>query len=178
VGNPNTIALGPGTLYIAALLSTEPSDLASAWPAAWTALGYTHEGSEWSYTLATAPVEVAEELDPLQIVPTGRTVQVKFALAEITATNVKRALNGGTIATSAGFVTFEPPAFGTEVRSMFGWQSNDAQERWVFRQCLSSGAVTAQRKKGADKATLPFELTCEKPAGAQPFKAIFATARA
>jgi hypothetical protein len=175
MGNPNAISLGPGTLRIAALGSTEPTDLVSAWPAAWTALGYTHEGNTWSYQLNVEQVEVAEELDPLRYVPTGRVIQVKFILAEITATNLQRSLNGGTIVAGSGFVTFEPPAFGTETRKMFGWESDDVQERWVFRQCLSSGSVEASRKKGADKAGLPFELNCEKPAGVQPFKVIFAS---
>jgi hypothetical protein len=172
MGNPNAIALGPGTLYVAALGSTEPTDLASAWAAAWVAMGYTHDGNVFGYQLNVDPVEVAEELDPIRYTPTGRTIKLTFTLAEITATNLQRALNGGTIVAGGGFVTFEPPAFNTEVRKMYGWQSDDGQERWVFRQCLSTGNIEASRKKGADKAGLPFELNLEKPASLQPFKAI------
>ncbi len=175
MGNPSAIGLGPGTLYITDLGSTEPSDLVSPWPAAWVGLGYTHEGNEFSYQLNVDPVDVAEELDPVAYAPTGRVIQVKFTLAEITATNLKRALNGGTIVAGAGFVTFEPPAFGSETRKMYGWQSDDAQERWIFRRCLSAGSVASSRKKGADKAGLPFQLNCEKPAGVQPFKVIMAS---
>lgn len=174
MGNPSTIALGPGTLYIAPIGSTEPTDLVTSWSAAWVGLGYTKEGNKFSYQLNVAPVEVAEELDPIRYAPTGRTIKVSFALAEITATNLKRALNGGTITSGSGFVLFDPPAFGTEVRSMYGWQSDDAQERWIFRQCLSTGAVEPERKKGADLATLPFELNLEKPTGVQPFRVIMA----
>jgi hypothetical protein len=175
MGNPNAISLGPGTLRIADLGSTEPTDLTTAWPAAWVELGYTFEGNQWSYELAVEPVEVAEELDPIRYATTGRVIKVGFTLAEITATNLKRALNGGTIVTGSGFVTYEPPAFATETRKMYGWESDDAQERWVFRQCLSAGTVETSRRKGADKAGFPFELNCEKPAGVQPFKTIFAS---
>jgi hypothetical protein len=175
VGNPSALSLGPGTLYTAQLLSTEPSDLVTAWPAAWAALGYTHEGNDWSYQLNTEGVDVAEELDFVRIVPTGRVIQVKFVLAEITATNLSRALNGGTIVTGSGFVTYEPPAFGTEIRKMYGWQSDDGQERWVFRQCMSGGTVEMGRKKGAAKAGIAFELNLEKPTGVQPFKVIMAS---
>jgi hypothetical protein len=175
MGNPNAISLGPGTLRIADLGSTEPTDLTTGWVAAWVDLGYTFEGSEFAYQLNVDPVEVAEELDPIRYAPTGRTIMVRFTLAEITATNLKRALNGGTITTGSGFVTYDPPAFGTETRKMYGWESNDAQERWVFRQCLSSGTVETARRKGADKAGFPFELNCEKPAGVQPFKVIMAS---
>lgn len=176
--NPNQISLGPGVLKIAPLLSSEPADLATAWPAAWTDLGYTHEGSDFSTQLNTAPVEVAEELYPLVVVPTGIVTQVKFVLAQITALNLQRANNGGTIITGSGFVTFEPPAPGSPTRYMYGWESDDHQERWVFRQCLNGGTSTMTRRKGADKAGIGFELNLEKPAGVQPFKVIMSDTRA
>lgn len=175
MGNPNAISLGPGKLKYALLGSPEPTDLVSAWPGAYVDLGYTHEGSDFSYELETENVEVEEELDPLRVVPTGRVIQVKFVLAEITATNLKRALNGGTIVSGSGYVTFEPPAIGSEQRAMYGWESDDGQERWVFRQCFSGGTVEMSRRKGADKAGIAFELTAEKPAGVQPFKVIMAS---
>lgn len=173
MGNPTAISLGAGSLKYALLGTQEPSDLTSAWPTGWVDLGYTHEGSRFSYELATDPVEVAEELDPVSITPTGRTITVSFILAEITATNLRRALNGGTIAVGSGFVTFEPPGITAVTRAMYGWQSDDLQERWVFRQCLSAGTVEVNRQKGADRAGFAFELNLEKPAGVQPFKAIF-----
>ena len=175
MGNPNAISLGAGTLFYGPLGSTEPSDLATGWASSWVNLGYTHDGNQFSYALDTDKVEVAEELDPLQIVATGRTIQVKFILAEITASNLKRALNGGTITSGAGFVTFDPPTITGAVRAMYGWQSDDSQERWVFRQCFSGGTVEINRRKGADKAGFAFELNLEKPAGVQPFKVIMAS---
>jgi hypothetical protein len=141
MGNPNAISLGAGKLKYAPLGTTEPSDLVTAWVSGWVDLGYTHDGNQFSYALDTDKVEVAEELDPLQIVPTGRAIQVKFILAEITASNLKRALNGGTITTGSGFVTFDPPTITGAVRAMYGWESDDLQERWIFRQCLSRSTV-------------------------------------
>jgi len=178
MGNPNQISLGPGILKVAPLLSAEPTDLASAWASAFVDLGYTFEGSEFSNQLNTASVEVAEELYPLVIVPTGIVTQVKFVLAQITARNLQLACNGGTITTGSGYVLFDPPAAGSPVRYMYGWQSNDGQERWIFRQCLNGGTSTMARKKGADKAGIGFELNLEKPASVQPFRAIFADTRA
>lgn len=175
MGNPSAISLGPGHLKIAAIGSPEPGDLVTPWPIAWTDLGYTFEGSDFSYQLNTEDVTVAEELDPIVVTPTGRVIMVKFTLAEITATNLKRALNGGTITVGSGFVTFDPPPFTSMTRYMYGWESDDLQERWVFRQCFSTGTVDTQRRKGAAKAGFPFEVRCEKPAGVQPFKSIFAS---
>jgi len=177
-GTPANLALGPGYLYLAPLGTTEPTDLVTAWltvSANWVGLGYTDQGSEFDYQLNTSPVQVAEELDPISNAADGRAASVKFALAELTATNLKRASNGGVITTGAGQVTFEPPDLGTEVRVMLGFESEDHTERWVFRQCLMSGQLQIQRQKGANNATMACEFMLEKPAyGARLYKAIFA----
>lgn len=177
-GTPGALALGPGKLNISPLGSTEPTDLVTAWSAVdadWVGLGYTEDGSEFRYALTTEAVEVAEELDNVSTQTTGRASALAFSLAELTATNLKRALNGGTITAGAGIVTFEPPDLGAEVRCMLGWESEDATERWVFRQCFQVGDLAIPRRKGAAKAVIPCEFNLEKPAtGSKLFKAIFA----
>lgn len=177
-GNPSNLTLGAGTLYVAPLSSTEPTDLATAWPVAWTALGYTQDGSSYKYDLKVEQIKVAEELDPVLYVSTERTISVSTALAEITAANLKRAMNGGTITTGSGIVTFDPPAIGSEVRIMLGWQSVDGLERWVFRKVIQMGSVQIDRKKAPNYASIPVEFACEVVAGVQPFKAILGSARA
>lgn len=180
-GNPAAIALGPGTLYIAVLGTTEPADLTTPWAtvsANWIGLGYTDEGSKLNYSVDSEKVEVAEELDPIAVALNSRDLSLAFALAEMTATNLKRALNGGTIVAGAGIVTFEPPDLGEEARTMLGWESEDHTERWVYRKCIQLGAMEVNRAKGAAKATISCEYTLERPAAAKPFKAIMATARA
>jgi hypothetical protein len=178
-GNPSALALGPGKLYIAPLGTTEVADLATDWgsvSAAWVLLGYTDTGSEFKYALATSPVDVAEELDPISNQTTGRTSTVSFALAEVTATHLKYAMNGGTITTGSGFVTFEPPDLGTEVRVMLGFESEDGTERWVWRQCFQTGDTTMTRAKGAAKTTIACQFTLEKPTtGAKLYKALLAS---
>ena len=176
-GTPAALALGPGYLYSAPIGTTEPSDLATAWTAVsanWVGTGYTDEGSSFAYSPDTDTVEVAEELDPVQVVTTGRSASVTFAMAEITATHMKLASNGGTITAGAGIVTFEPPDLGTEVRLMLGFESEDHTERWIFRQCFQTGDISIDRRKGADRATISVEYSLEKPAtGARLYKAIF-----
>lgn len=178
-GNSSALGLGPGYLYFGPLGTTEPTDLVTAWTAvsaAWTAIGYTSDGSEMDYNPATSPVDVAEELDHIQMVTTGRDATVKFAMSQITATNMKLAYNGGVLTTGTGIVTFEPPDLGTETRIMLGFQSEDGTERWVYRQCFQTGTVTLGRHKGANNATIATEFALEKPAtGSRLFKAIFQT---
>src|SRR5260221_223971 len=177
-GTPGALALGPGYLYLAPLGTTEPVDLIAAIAsvsAAWAGLGYTDTGSTFNYQLNTSPVQVAEELDPISNAPDGRTASVDFALAEITATNLKRAFNGGTVTGATGCVYFEPPDLGSEVRVMLLFESEDHTERWIFRQAFNAGQVALPRQKGAPKAVIPASFMLEKPAsGLRLFRAIMA----
>lgn len=173
MGDPTKIRVGPGILYIAPVGSTEPVDLTTAWAAAWVPLGYTEEGHAFSASPSFEPVEVAEEIDPIRYEPTGREMGVEFAAAEMTALNLSRAMNGGTVTTGTGIVTFEPPTPGFEVRVALGWESVDKKERWVWRRCLQTGDVEIARRKAPDKATIPMSFMLEIVAGgAKPFKAI------
>jgi hypothetical protein len=59
---------------------------------------------------------------------------------------------------------------------MIGFESEDSQERWVFRQCFQQGDITITRGKGAVKALIPCEFKLEKPvAGTRLFKTIMAS---
>lgn len=179
-GKPQALGLGPGYLYLAALGSDEPDDLTTPWAsvdAAWTELGYTNEGSEFTYELSSENVEVAEELDPVAIALTGRNMGVNFALAQITATNLRVAMNGGTITAGTGLVKFEPPELGEETPVMIGFESEDHSERWIYRQCLSQGQIGIPRRKGADKALINCEFLMTKPPELAPFAAILETPR-
>lgn len=171
-GNPLAVRVGPGKLYIAALGSTEPSNLVGAWAAAWTLMGYTHEGTSFVFDNTFEDVEVAEELEPILTLQTKRNITVNFALAEMTAENMKVAFNGGDVQTPAGLVTFEPPAAGSYTAVMLGWEAEDALERWIFRKCIQIGSVEIARRRAPDKATLPMSFRVMKPENAASFKLI------
>src|SRR5258706_4220297 len=177
-GNPAALALGLGHLYGARLATAEPADLIAPMASvsiAWAGLGYTDAGTTINYQLNTSPVDVAEELDPISNAPDGRTASVDFALAEITATNLKRAFNGGTITGATGCVYFEPPDLGAELRVMLVYEAEDHTERWIFRQAFNAGQVAMARQKGASNATIPVSFMLEKPAsGLRLFRAIMA----
>jgi hypothetical protein len=175
-GSASKVQLGPGQLYLNVLGSPGPVNLSTAWSALtvpWIPLGYTAEGSEFTYEVSSDVVEVAEELDQIDEAETGRTIGLSFALAEMTAKNLKTAMNGGTITTGTGIVTFEPPALGQTVKVMLGWESENAKERWVFHECKQRGAISIARRKGAEKATIPVDFGVYKPAaGGAPFRVI------
>lgn len=156
-------------MYIAPIGSTVPNDLETPWAVAWTPLGYTNEGSEFVFDQSFDNVEVAEELDPVNVIQTARETTINFALAEMTAANLQRALNGGVITTPGGVTKFEPPSVGSVTEQMIGWEADDGLERWVFRRCRNVGSVSIPRRKGADKAILPMSFRALKPTGAAAF---------
>lgn len=176
----DAISLGPGYLYYAPVLSTLPSNtvvgskFTDTWPGAWLLFGATADGSEFDYKPATDDVEVAEYYDPVAVVSTGREISITFELAQVHATNFKRALNGGTITTTGSGSTllseFSPPDVGAEVRCMIGWEANNADERLIMFQSFQTGDIKTSRKKGANNATIPVEYRAEKPSGLPPFK--------
>jgi hypothetical protein len=175
----NALALGAGYLYYANLGTSFPANTVAgsvftdAWPAGWNLLGVTKNGHEMSYDISVDTIDAAEYLDHLAYVTTERASGIKLEMMQMHATNLKRALNGGTLATSGAgatlLSTYTPPTPGNEVRCMLGWEAVDNTERVVAEQAFQIGTLTIARRKGADNATLPVEFRFEIPASGQPF---------
>lgn len=174
------IATDPGFLLWAPLGTAEPAHTVAGgvftdvWPTEWVVLGATEEGHAFSWSTSTEQIEVAEFLDPIKYVETGRTGSLAFALASITMANLKRALNGGTVTTTGSaattMATYTPPKLGESTRCMVGWESQDSTERLIAFQAFNTGSVEIARRKGAAKATIPVEYALEVPASGNPFK--------
>jgi len=179
-GNAGNVLYNPGAVFAAVLGSTEPTDLTTAWDAAWIPVGYTDQGSQFDYQIQTAEVKVEEELDPIAVEPTGRTMTLRLALAELTAKNIERAYNGGvfTPGTSGAPGTYEPPDLGQETRIMLGYESEDSTVRAIFRRCINVANISTMFKRAPQKAVLPVEFRLERIAGtAKPFHFILAASR-
>ena len=176
----NALATGPGYLYIAPLGTALPTNtvvgsvFTDAWPGGWILLGITRQGHEFDYTISTSNIEAAEYFDPLQIVTDSRVAVLKAELMQVHATNMKNALNGGTLSvTGSGTTqlnTYTPPAPGSEVRQMLGWEATDNTERLVMEQAFQVGSLAIQRQKGSANAGLPVEYQAELPASGFPFR--------
>lgn len=167
-GDPLKVRRGPGVLLIAEFdpadpTVNEPDDIDTPWDTDWVPLGYTKDGSEFVFDQSFDDIEVAEELEPIDVVQTSRVITVNFAAAEMTAENLSLALNGGDVSTAAGIVTFEPPDVGDVTRVRLGWESDDGLERWVFRRCVQVGSVNIGNRKGADYANIPMSFRATKP---------------
>lgn len=167
-GNAKNVKHGPGWLYFAPVGFDETaitsSDVDLSTIATVVGVGYTEEGSTFSASPKFEDIEVAEELDPIDVVATGRETSVGFSCAEVTAANISKAFNGGTVTTSSGNVTFEPPASDdAPVHTAIVWQSFAKDELWVYRDCVQTGSVKMDRKKGTQKTTIPVEFRVLKP---------------
>jgi hypothetical protein len=160
---PSAVSVGPGVLWIAAVGSTEPSGVSSSWDDAFTPLGYTDSGHTFTVTNNTSDVEVAETLDPIDVLDTSRTVEVAFSLAEMTARHLQVAFAGGEITTAGGTVKFDPPVLGDRTPVMLGWDSTDHTERVLWRKCVPSGAIAIPRQKAPDKAVIPITFRALTP---------------
>jgi hypothetical protein len=184
--NSSRVKVGVGTLYAAPLASTEPTSVTAAWPSAWQALGYTDVGSTFDITPDVVDVMVEEEYWPVASNVQGYKGTVKFNLAEVTASNLVIALNGGLTPSAAvqgtntdGSIWVEPPDVGLEVKIMLGWDAlpkggvaGDAFGRYIFRQCLQSGAVSETHRKGNNKLMYACSFMLLKPPTQEPFRAI------
>lgn len=184
------IPVGPGTLYVAPLGTTEPTSVTGAWPANWVKIGYTDKGNDFSWKPSFQAVEVNEELWPVRQVPNMYEGSVAFSMAEYTVQNNIVALNGGIGSSQlagiqgndgAGTDWFEPPAPGEEVRIMVGWDAANKGAtpvatdpilgRAIYRQCIQTGEIKASMQKGSNKKLITVTYSFENPAtGLKPFR--------
>lgn len=177
---PN-ILTDPGYLFWAPLLSAEPantvvgSKFTDSWPVAWISLGATEDGSAFTYETTVEPITVAEFFDPIRYSTTERAGNFAFNLADYTMNNLKRAFNGGTLATVSGggatlLSSLVPPTPGNEVRAMIGWESLDNTMRIICYQTINSGSITSAYRKAPAFAVIPCTFNFEIPAAGNPWK--------
>lgn len=185
--NPNIIT-DQGMLFWAPLGSTLPSNTVAGsvftdtWPVAWVALGSTDGGVTLNYEIKADPILVEDNYDPITYRTTSRSGSVELNLANYTATNWARALNGAPVTvTGSGATTLskvEPTAVGSEVRAMVGYESLDGTYRFVAYQVFNASQIKAEFKKAPAFATIPYQFNFELPSSGVPFSQWFAgTAR-
>jgi hypothetical protein len=191
--NASRVVVGPGSLYAAPLGTAEPTSVTGAWPTGWIPLGYTDQGSTFDLKPKAAGVMVEEEEWAVRQAISGADATVTFALAEQTLQNLLIVLNSGIEGTPSavagtsgtdpdGSLWGEPPNLGEEARLMIGWDALPeaatgppaiATGRIIMRQCLQTGSMKRQHRKGNAKMTYSATFSLERPGGEQPFRFIF-----
>jgi hypothetical protein len=176
-----TVLTDAGYLFWAPLATSIPTNtvvgsvFTDSWAGPWVSLGATEDGTEFSYELSVEAISVAEFLDPIKYVTTGRTGSLAFNLTNYSLANLAKAMNGSapTVVSGSGATTLSrlrPPTPGTEVRCMLGWESLDNTVRFVAYQALSSGAIASAFKKAPAFAVVPFSFNFEVPVSGIPFE--------
>lgn len=176
--DPNNLSLGPGYVWYAPLATAEPADVAAAFGAGWVKLGYSKDGSTFTFDAKMEKIMVAEELPPVRWDITDQDIGLAVELAEETQTTWKQVLQGGSATTNANGVNIEPLSPSTApTRYMIAWQSFAGDVRIILRRALSGGAVSIKRAKSPTYATFPLTYKCELVSGSRPFVVQLATAR-
>lgn len=166
-GDSSKIDVGPGKLWVGSLTATAPTNSTTAIDESanngtdgkWVPVGYTEEGSVFSYSVSAEAITVAEEIDDIGSRRTGATATLSFSFAEMSARNLLLALNGG-LTPSPTSVT--PVAAASEVRVRLILQT-DSGARWYFPQAYSQGSIEIQNRKAPQKRLIPVEFKLEKP---------------
>ena len=167
MADSNAVVVGPGTLYVAAIATADPTSASAALPSAWRQVGYTEEGTTVTNEITVEEIFVAEALDAIRSDTTKRTGKVAFAMAEMTRANLALAMNSGANAVN-DTTGYEPPAIGAEVRVKIVLDTQGGA-RWLFRKCFNNGSIEMSFKKSPDKRLLPVEFNLELPTGQQPW---------
>lgn len=176
---PNLL-VDAGYLFWAPLGTAEPantvvgSKFTDAWPVQWLSLGATESGSDFTYDIKVEAMYVAEFYDVISYRITERTGNFAFNMANWSLTNLKYAMNGGALTIVSGSGTtqlnkFQPPAVGSEVRAMIGWEALDGTARLICNQTLSGGSIKTSFNKAPKFATIAAMFNFEIPVSGQPF---------
>lgn len=167
MGDSANVTMGPGTIYVAPLGTTEPASATATLDAAFRQVGYTEEGSTFNFETTAEDIFVAEEFYPVAVKTTRVAANVQFQMAEATRENLALAINAGANAAETG--TLEPVTPGSEVRVMI-LVAKENGARWLFRRAFQAGNIAMRNAKAPDKTLIPVEFRLEKPTGAEPWK--------
>jgi hypothetical protein len=113
VQSVNNILMGPATVYVGAtgVITAPPADSAvNSTPAAsaWTDIGGTLGGVDFSVTPKFTALEVDQIVDNVDDRLTSRDIMVTFTMSEMTLANFALAINSTVGATGANYATLEP----------------------------------------------------------------------
>lgn len=155
-----------GRIYVAdadAAASVLPDDVTTALNAAFTEIGYVSEdGVTFTNGQEIEDINAWQSFYPIRKVVTAKNTSVQFVMRQWNAATVAFAFGGGTVDTSAGLATYEPPAPGEldERCLVVEWEDGDDTYRLVLPRGMVTGEVESNVVRSA-AADLPisFDIT-------------------
>ena len=174
------VLVGVGALYVAPVGEPFPSHFATP-SGNWYHVGYTDGGVTVEYATEEVEIEVDQELDPVKIMETGRSLTVAATLAQINSRLLQEAFAGGTITpidpdgipnSGDEYDQYTPPAIGASVARALLFDGVDETSRPV-RLLVPEAKVQGTRTIGFvkdNKANIQVTWRMLVPAaGGDPF---------
>lgn len=157
-----------GTVRVAPVGSTQPTNPTSAPVAAWVDLGYvTEDGATFTDSKEIEDVLAWQSFYPVRKIVTAKEATLAFSLRQWNEATVKLAFGGGTITNpSLGVWKFVPPDPETldERALMLDWQDGDKNYRLIFPKGLVTEAVETQLVR-TGSAELPITFSAVPATG-------------
>lgn len=164
---------GTGKVLIAAVGTTAPTDVDTAWAAGWKDLGYTTEaGVILRPSRTVTEVPAWQSLEPIRRVPTARNLTVVFTLLQVTREALQLAFSGGAF-TGTDPVTYDPGDAGDTYERALGIEAVDGTKiiRLIVPRVETSD-VGDIPFTGTGPANIPLTMAMLGASGASPFTII------
>lgn len=141
--NADNVLVGSGgTIFVAPVGTTMPTNIDTALNAAFEEVGFISEdGITVSAGVETAEINAFQSFYAIRRLVTGRSLDLGFALREWREVNLLLAFGGGEVTEAAGVYTYTPPAAGDalfERAMVVEWRDGDKD----YRLCVPRGVVT------------------------------------
>lgn len=155
-----------GSIHVAPLGSTVPTDATSAYDAAFAELGFTTDaGVKLHDGKTVVPIPVWQSYYPARRIVTAHEFTAAFALVQWNKNTVPLAFGGGTITHPAGGVwKYAAPSPGLVDERVLGvdWQDGSKHYRLIIPRGMVTDAVDAEvvRTKESD-LPIVFAVTCD-----------------
>lgn len=154
-----------GSVYVADIGSTLPTDIATALDAAFVDLGATTEDAlGLSPSQSIQKIRAWQSSKPVRVSKTEDDLAISFTLMQVNEKTLPLAFGGGTVTATAGppaYYTFTPPAAGTvdERAFVFAWVDGSYTYRLVVeRGMVSETGEIPVKKDSAIELPLTVEV--------------------
>lgn len=180
------VMLGTGVLYVGDEATAFPADPSTSPSGSdWSDIGYSENGWTLDYDKTFEDVMVAEEIDPIFTIKTAQEVRISGELAQVSLTNLKEAMGGGTITTgtpTTGFSELKPPSSDSflEKSLLLRIDAPDSTLGGTLKKrdvlvprAVNVGAFSMTHAKAPQKVLVAVEYKVLKPGSGAQFTELF-----
>lgn len=168
------VLTGPGTLYVAPDNEAFPLTPDTAPSVNYKDIGYSESGWNLVVDKDFENIEVAEEVDPIDVRKTGQTARMRGEAAQFSLEVLQEAMGGGTITvdTVAGTKTYVPPASNVVARRTLLFRTSApavggaARNRDIrVTHAVATGGIDTPHDKAPAKSLLGIDFQMVKVSG-------------